>query len=160
MRSMWLPLLLLVLCALSSVRALPAYAANGVIELAPVCVMQTGCLPGDASGDPVTISTPGSDRPTGNLEFTEVNSTVVAVTSAGVQLDLNGFAVRCVGRTVRGNDVSNSTSLGLASSVFGTPAAYGGNRFYANNGGNANPQVVGTAIELSPNACGANTSRP
>ena len=31
--------------------------------------------------------------------------------------------------------------------------AYGNNQFDNNNGGNANPQVSGTAFEVAPNVC-------
>lgn len=58
------------------------------------------------------------------------------------------------------NDASGNAGLGLDGSSFGTPSAYGGNRFEANNWGNANPQVAGTAIEVSGNVCGGDAMCP
>lgn len=53
------------LALLLTVLALPAYASDGVVELNPVCAVQTGCNDnsgdiGDTPGFPVTIETPGS----------------------------------------------------------------------------------------------------
>jgi hypothetical protein len=73
--------------------AAPALAVDGVREINAVCAVNTGCFGGDAAGYPVTITTPGSYRLTGNLVFTDANTDAIVVSSDYVQLDLNGFAI-------------------------------------------------------------------
>lgn len=293
----------LVALLLAHLSAQQGIAGEGVLELSQVCAVQTGCVPGDAPGFPITIAAAGSHRLTSDLHVPDVNTTAVQVTSPHVHLDLNGFNIQCVGCigtgtgvgidadassngltirngsiqrvgssgiriqasqgkvqhvsivdvggagilhngfdariedcsiirvggdgislgmwgivarnhlrsasnhgiviqdgrvtdnvlsssgldgilgfnavvsgnrvsasggdgidcsgcTVRGNDVSGNSGLGLAGSLLGTPSAYGGNRFDGNNGGNANPQVSGTAIEISGNVCGGDVTCP
>lgn len=43
-------------------------AADGVLEINQTCAEATGCRPGDGSGFPVTISSPGNFIPTRDLE--------------------------------------------------------------------------------------------
>ena len=56
---------LLLLCAA------PTLAVDGVREINAVCAVNTGCFGGDTAGYPVTITTAGSYRLTGNLTFTD-----------------------------------------------------------------------------------------
>lgn len=77
---------------LLSLLALPAVAADGVLEINQTCAVQTGCFQGDAAGFPVTIGTAGSYQLTGNLTV-PANTTAVQIDSTNVTLDLGGFTV-------------------------------------------------------------------
>jgi hypothetical protein len=79
--------LVLLLCAA------PAPAVDGVREINAVCAVNTGCFGGDAAGYPVTITTAGSYRLTGNLVFTDANTDAIVVSGDDVHIDLNGFAI-------------------------------------------------------------------
>jgi hypothetical protein len=81
-------LTLLLLFALAG----PSLAVDGVLEINQTCAVQTGCFAGDTAGFPVTISTAGSYRLTGNLETTLV---MVSVQADNVTVDLNGFDMSC-----------------------------------------------------------------
>ncbi len=71
-----------------------AGAVDGVYEIHPACVA-TGCFAGDAPGFPVTISSPGSYRLTGNLIVRDALTPAIKVASDlnDVTIDLNGFSV-------------------------------------------------------------------
>jgi hypothetical protein len=62
---------------------------------------------------------------------------------------------------VRDNHVANNTGLGLEARCL-TVSSYAGNRFYANNGGDPEPQVggSGTFLETGTNFCGSDTVCP
>jgi len=72
-----------------------ATAVDGVIEIHQAAVAQGGITPGDAPGFPVTLSRPGSYRLTSSLSSSSRGTVYVAIASAGVVLDLNGFAIGC-----------------------------------------------------------------
>ncbi|MCP4593019.1 MAG: right-handed parallel beta-helix repeat-containing protein [bacterium] len=72
--------------------AVPVAAVDGVYEINQVC-MVSGCFPGDAPGFPVTISSPGSYRLTGNLTVPDADTVAIETAVDGVSLDLNGFAL-------------------------------------------------------------------
>lgn len=77
-----------------------ARAGDGVLELNQTCATQTGCVPGDAAGLPVTLSAPGSYRLTSNLVVPDENTDGIVVSAANVAIDLAGFAILrapCVG---------------------------------------------------------------
>ncbi|MEZ4333009.1 MAG: right-handed parallel beta-helix repeat-containing protein [Myxococcota bacterium] len=74
-----------------------ARASDGVVEINQTCATQTGCVPGDSPGFPVTLSTAGSYRLTSVLITPLVggaNTTLIEVTGANVDLDLNDFGLR------------------------------------------------------------------
>jgi parallel beta-helix repeat protein len=71
----------------------PALAVDGVREINAVCAENTGCFAGDTAGYPVTITSPGSYRLTGNLIFSNANTDAIVVSSEGVSVDLNGFTI-------------------------------------------------------------------
>jgi hypothetical protein len=58
---------------------------------------------------------------------------------------------------VWGNTIVRNGDVGIG--FFGS-GGYGSNVLGENNGGNANPQVSGTGIEIAPNVCGGNLVCP
>ncbi len=76
-----------------SLLASSAMASDGVIEINQVTALAGGVTPGDTAGFPVTISTPGSYRLTGNLSVTDPSRGGIVISSAGVTLDLGGFEI-------------------------------------------------------------------
>lgn len=72
----------------------PLAASDGVIEINQAKAIAGGVSAGDAPGFPVTIDTPGSYLLTGELSVTDADTTVIAIESSDVTLDLNGFTVR------------------------------------------------------------------
>ena len=78
---------------LSLVLATPAVAADGVLEINQTCALQGGCFAGDAAGFPVTITTTGSYRLTGNLTIPDETTTAIVVSASGSTLDLGGFEI-------------------------------------------------------------------
>jgi hypothetical protein len=68
-------------------------AGDGVIEINQACAVNSGCLPGDTAGFPVTISTSGSYRLTGNLTNSDPNVSMINVNTSNVSMDLNGFSL-------------------------------------------------------------------
>jgi hypothetical protein len=86
--------------------------------------------------------------------------------AGGIQVSANHVFGNSIGisvceATVRENHVRNNTGLGLEVRC-STVADYAGNRFYENNGGNANAQVGGggTWMETGTNFCGTDTICP
>jgi hypothetical protein len=93
--------------------AAPALAVDGVREINAACALNTGCFAGDAAGYPVTITTAGSYRLTGNLTFTDADTDGIVVTGDDVDIDLNGFAI--TGITVCSGSCTNTgTGRGIA----------------------------------------------
>ena len=83
-----------------------ASAVDGVIEINQAKALAGGVTSGDAAGFPVTISTPGSYRLTGNLTLPDPDTTGIHVTADDVHIDLNGFAIS-----------ESSASLGTGSGI-------------------------------------------
>jgi hypothetical protein len=75
--------------------AAPLHAADGQLEINQACAVNTGCFPGDAPGFPVTITTPGSYRLTGNLDLSafDPNLSGIQVNAPAVTVDLGGFHI-------------------------------------------------------------------
>lgn len=69
-----------------------AFASDGVIEINQVCATETGCLPGDAPGFPVSLASKTSYVLTSSLE---VSGDVAAPAGSGysITIDLNGFTI-------------------------------------------------------------------
>ena len=92
-----------VFCLALACSASSAFAVDGVFEISAVCA-QFGCFDGDTSGLPVQITQPGSYRLTGNLSTASVNQGLIAVSTDGVSIDLNGYSligpVTCSGNTL------------------------------------------------------------
>lgn len=91
-----------VLLTLQSIGAPTARADGGVLEINQACATQTGCFPGDAAGLPVTLTSPGSYRLTGNLIVPDENTDGIVVSASDVALDLSGFTILrapCLGAT-------------------------------------------------------------
>ena len=71
----------------------PAFAEDGVFEINQSCAVNTGCVTGDTAGFPVTITTTGSFRLTGNLTVPNENTDGISISANSVSLDLNGFEI-------------------------------------------------------------------
>jgi len=80
--------------AAAVVAALPAAAADGVVEIDAACVA-VGCFPNDGPGFPVEIFGPGSYKLTSNLDTRPTGFDVDAIRIQGpaVTLDLAGFSL-------------------------------------------------------------------
>jgi hypothetical protein len=94
---------LVIILLWSLLLATPALAVDGVLEINQTCAVETGCFAGDAAGFPVTITSPGSYRLTGNLD---ADATGIEILADFVALDLNGFRLD-------GDATSSSTSHGV-----------------------------------------------
>jgi len=70
-----------------------AEAREGSVEIGAACVA-AGCMPGDAAGFPISITSPGSYRLVSDLVVTDPNATAVFVAADDVAIDLNGFTIR------------------------------------------------------------------
>ena len=94
-----------------------ASAAEGVFEINQTCAVQTGCFGGDAPGLPVTLSTRGSYRLTSVLSFNSVfgplSSSFIEITGQDVDLDLNGFGLRC-SNVLTGDPCTGTTAAGVS----------------------------------------------
>ena len=71
----------------------PVAAVDGVTEINQACALAGTCTFDDMAGYPVTISTRGSYRLTGNLRVQTADTTAILVTGTPVTIDLNGFAI-------------------------------------------------------------------
>lgn len=72
-----------------------AYATDGVFEINADCA-EVGCFAGDSAGYPVTITTSGSYRLTGNLTTNSSTVKLITISAPGesVSVDMNGFSLR------------------------------------------------------------------
>jgi len=86
-----------------------ASAGDGAIEINQTCAVHTGCAAGDAAGFPVTLTSPGSYRLTGDLVLPSTNVDGILISASHVSLDLGGFAV--VGPVVCDAPTGHSVSL-------------------------------------------------
>lgn len=99
-----------------------ALASDGVMEINQTCAAGPGCFPGGSPGFPVTLTSPGSYRLTGNLNSESIQT--ISLQANQVTLDLNGFMISG-GNTIRG-DGSDATvrngsiggSIGFESGIF------------------------------------------
>jgi hypothetical protein len=82
----------------------PAYAVDGVVEINQTSALAGGITVGDGAGYPISITSPGTYRLTGNLDVTDLASYGILIQAADVTLDLNGFTL--------GTD-STSTTTGV-----------------------------------------------
>jgi hypothetical protein len=73
--------------------ALPARAGEGVVGINAALAAQGGVTPGDAPGFPVTISSRGSYRLTGDLVVSSTSANGVTIAADDVTLDLAGFSI-------------------------------------------------------------------
>ena len=113
-RSTLLPIVLsLILTFASSL----ASATDGVLEINQTCAYQTGCFSGDAPGLPVTITGSGSYLLTSNLSFNSVfgppSTNFIEIDAPDVDLDLNGFSIRCVNALTGGLCTGSATVNGI-----------------------------------------------
>jgi len=104
--------------------ATPALAVDGVLEINQTCAVETGCFAGDDPGLPVTISTSGSYRLTGNLSV-PVDTHGIEITIDNVTLDLNGFVISGSGGA--GGDGVSAPNRGLITVRNGAVRTMGGN---------------------------------
>jgi len=81
--------------AFLSVLVVPAsaVAGDGRVEINQSAANAGGITPGDSPGLPVSITRPGSYVLTGDLEDAAGNRTLIRVTAAFVDIDLNGFSL-------------------------------------------------------------------
>lgn len=68
-------------------------ATDGVIEINQARALAGNVTPGDTPDFPVTISTGGSYRLTGNLTVASSGTNAISVTSDNVTIDLNGHTI-------------------------------------------------------------------
>ncbi len=98
-----------------------AFAVDGVFEINQLCATSLGCFSGDTGGFPITISSPGSYRLTGNLDVSGLidpeDVSAIVVTASNVTIDMNGFQIRgpvfCTGTTVTSCAPSGGTGIGI-----------------------------------------------
>ncbi len=83
----------LLLVALAVLRAGPARASDGSIEINAAKAGAGGVTSFDGPGFPVTLSAPGSYRLTGDLLVGDPGTGAISITSADVTVDLGGFTV-------------------------------------------------------------------
>ncbi len=95
-----------------------AAGSQGAVQLSFACATQTGCLPGDSPGFPITIDGPGSYRLTGDIDAAispdEAGPGVaIFVRSSGVSIDLGGFTLRniCLDQGCSAHDVANTIGV-------------------------------------------------
>jgi parallel beta-helix repeat protein len=104
--------------------AAPAIAAEGVVEINQACAVNMGCFSGDGPGLPVTISTSGSYRLTGNLSV-PVDTNGIEITVNDVTMDLNGFVISGSGGV--GGDGVSAANRGSITVKDGVVKTMGGN---------------------------------
>lgn len=85
--------ILLIAVLMAPVLARDAAAADGAIEINQSCAVHTGCATGDVAGFPVTLTSAGSYRLTGDLVLPNANVDGILISASYVQLDLGGFAI-------------------------------------------------------------------
>jgi hypothetical protein len=90
------------------------------VEIGQVCAIAGGCVPGDAPGFPVSISTAGSYVLTSNLSVPGTGTSAIRILANDVQVDLNGFSllgpVTCTGS---GDTISCTGGVAGIYGVFG-----------------------------------------
>jgi hypothetical protein len=128
--------------------------------------VDSGCI---VSGNVVEVS---GGRGIVTLDGCTITNNTVAASGTGIQIlgsivsenavsgGITGIQVLTGSvATVFGNRVSDASGFGL-SVTGGAVAAIGHNVFWSNNGGNTNPQLSGTFVEVDANLCGADTTCP
>jgi hypothetical protein len=128
-----------------------ARAGDGVLEINQTCAVQTGCFAGDTAGFPVTISSSGSYRLTGNLTVPNENTHGLVVGGAsGVSIDLAGFEIRGP-VTCSGVPVVCSPATGSGSGIERTSSAVHGIsvRNGSITGMGANGVILGSQAEVT-----------
>ncbi len=98
-------------------------AVDGVFELSQTCAENTGCLPGDGGGFPITIGQSGSYRLTSDLVVPDENTTGITVSASDVKIDLNGFAI--VTQSCLGATSSSCASVGVGDGINTSGITYG-----------------------------------
>jgi len=73
--------------------AAPAIAVDGVVEINQTCALQTGCVPGDTPGFPITLGATGSYRLTSNLTGLGANTDGFVLNNSRITIDFNGFSL-------------------------------------------------------------------
>jgi hypothetical protein len=96
-----------------------ARAVDGVLEINQTCAENTGCFAGDAAGFPVTLATEGAYRLTSNLVVrdTGVPTNGIDIQAVRVDIDLNGFTIRCESQDDCPNDHGVSANFNSYASV-------------------------------------------
>jgi hypothetical protein len=80
-------------CVLAVAAGAQITDAYGVILIDQQHALVGGIGPGDASGFPVTITTPGSYKLITNLTVNNLNTSAIEIRANHVTLDLNGFSI-------------------------------------------------------------------
>lgn len=76
-----------------------------------------------------------------------------------ISLNANGlFSNDSGSKLITSNVITSNDGLGIQ--FFGGLGGYSNNVLRDNNGGGANPQFAGSAVETGPNLCGSNTTCP
>jgi hypothetical protein len=123
-----LPMRAPVLDLLRALPALPAVAADDVLEIGQTRAVQTGCFQGDAAGSAVTVGASGSYQLTGTLKV-PTNTTAFQIDSIDVTHDLGGFTVagsnRCTGHPVtRCTCVNGNAGVSLRGNIDRASSGY------------------------------------
>lgn len=96
--------------------ALPALAADGVLEINQTCAEGPGCFPGDSAGFPVQLANPGSYHLTGNLTVDDEATNAIRIMAAHITIDLGGFTIS--GPAVcSGEPVTSCTNAGTGDGI-------------------------------------------
>lgn len=91
--------------------------ADGILEINQACAESGGCFPGDSAGFPVTISSSGSYRLTGNLALSNDLDAIV-ITTSSVTLDLAGFEISGPGSCTGSGSTIDCGAEGVGSGVW------------------------------------------
>jgi parallel beta-helix repeat protein len=101
--------------ALVLLLAVPAHAADGILEIDQLCIF-TGCVPGDAPGFPVTTQAGQSYRLTSDIVVPGANVSAIDLADAAT-LDLAGHAIRGVTTCTGAPATCTGTGSGIGVSV-------------------------------------------
>lgn len=149
MRRFALCLFVLLACAvLLAFTSTPAYAVDGVVLINQNTIINglPGCPGSNPGGFPIVICQPGSYKLSSNLIVTAGKADGIDMTSGGVTLDLNGFAIIGPVTCVLNGTLSSCTGTG-GRGIHVTLGAFIAQNFAIRNGTVGN---FGTGIEMSP----------
>jgi hypothetical protein len=121
----------LILLLLFLTVAVPALAADGVLEINQTCAVETGCFSGDTPGFPVTITEAGSYRLTSNLRPPDLDTLAIGVDADDVTLDLGGFGIEFPGSGCLSQSICPQ---GAGDGIRGAGGGAGGRRVVVTNG--------------------------
>ena len=107
------------ICVLSLLWGVSAFAVDGVLEINQACAVNSGCFDGDTAGFPVFINSSGSYRLTSNLRVPDENTNAILGLPhvSDVTIDLNGFTIEGVTVCTGAGATINCTPTGAGKGV-------------------------------------------